>query len=397
MVVVMELADGMIEGIMRRFIELGTYHAQAAPFGVGSAEELEGMAAEVGAIPGVAHAYAELQGGGVAISGKSRCAAQIRAVEPRLLESDPAFLELVSVKDGKMLLENKNSAVLGSALAKKLKLKSGSRVSLLTLRSSKDGRVIPRISTFVVSGIISSGYQELDALWFFITLEEGFRILPAENSVPFVGIKTDRIETPSNPNIDPEPYLGIRAGLDPDLEFHPWYKLIESQYQSLLSTKMWLLLITGLIVIVACFNVYQAVVMLVIERRQEIAILKSLGASERGITVAFTLSGAFIGAVAMVLGMAIGLFMAVNINESVRLMEGGINWIRWADAQVRQVQAEPIRLLDPQYYLEKIPIRLSFPELLTAACATIVLAALAAYLPARKAGRIAPLEVMRKI
>ncbi len=396
LVVVLQLADGMIEGIMRRFIELGTYQAQARPQRAQSADDLRDFAAGVAEIPGVKAVYPELQGSGVAISAKLRTGAQVRAVDPELFLKNKAFSELLTLHAGSLSLEKRNSALVGSALAKKLNLNPGDRVNLLTLRASPSGALMPRISNFKVEGIISCGYQELDSLWFFIPLSEGYRVLPIDSSIALIGIDTGRIEFPGSRPAGPHSYETIRSKLEPGLAFYPWYELIEAQYQSLRSTKLWLLLITGLIVLVACVNVYQAVVMLVIERRQEIAVLKSLGASAGGITLAFTLCGAFIGFISMSLGMALGIFMAVNINESIHLMESLINWLIYLDSSMRGLALEPIRLLDPQYYLEKIPIRLDFTQLLVAGCATIVMAALAAFIPARKAGAIAPLEVLRK-
>jgi lipoprotein-releasing system permease protein len=398
LVVVMELADGMIEGIMRRFIELGSYHAQAIPQERASVGQLLAAAKRAKALPGVFDAYAEMRGVGIAISGSKRTGAEIRAVEPRLFTENPAYKELISLRSGALSLSKKNSALLGAALAKKLGLQTGDRVNILTTRVSSSGNLIPRLTPFIVEGIISSGYQELDALWFFIPLAEGYRILPFENSLAFVGVNASKIVSPSIFNSDPKTYADIGSNLDAGwLDFRPWYRILESQYQSLLLTKRLLYLITALIVIVACVNVYQAVVMLVIERRQEIAILKGIGASAGGITLAFTLSGAFIGFVAMAIGLAAGIFFAVNVNASISIAESAMNHVRAADSFVRGLPFEPLRLLDPEYYLEKIPIRLNIAELLVAAYATIILSAFAAYIPARGAGKTSPLEVMRKV
>lgn len=396
LVIVIELADGMIEGIMSRFIELGSYHAQAVPEERRSADQLIAAARRAASMPGVEGAYAEMQGVGIGISGSKRSGAQVRAIEPRLLSDDPAFKRLISLRSGSLSLSRRNSALLGSALAKKLGVKAGDRVNLLTTRTASSGGLMPRLTPFVVEGVVSSGYQELDALWFFIPLGEGYRVLPFESSATYVGLRGKAIESPSAFDPEPKTYRDMESGMDGGWSFRPWYRLLESQYQSLLMTKMWLYLITGLIVLVACVNVYQAVVMLVIERRQEIAILKGIGASASGVTLAFTLSGAFIGFVAMGLGMAVGVFCAVNVNQGISLSESAVNLLRAADASIRGLPFEPLRLLDPQYYLERIPIRISFPELFAAACLTIVMSALAAFLPARQAGKIAPLEVMRK-
>jgi lipoprotein-releasing system permease protein len=386
LVVVFELANGMIEGIMTRNVELSSYHVQAeAPSDIGL-EDLRAAADRARDDEDVAFAFAERQGLGVALGPKDRGGASIRAIEPAML-----------AEEGALSLPDRNSAILGSALAEKLGVGAGDRVSLLTLRSGSSGRQGPRLSSFKVSGVVSSGYQEIDALWFIIGLDYGSGLLSRESQRAFVGIKLEGGMGGAEGGAEPTYYPGLRAALGSEFELVHWSSLLEPTRKSLLTTKTLLILIAALIVIVAAVNVSSAVIMLVIERRQDIAVLKSMGASQAGVTAVFTAAGAFIGVMATALGTAAGLFMSVNINANIRILDAFINAFISLFALLRGVEAPPFVLLDPRYYLAEIPVRIEFPELLAAGCAAILLSAFAAWVSAQwRTKSIPPLEVLRR-
>jgi lipoprotein-releasing system permease protein len=396
LVVVLELADGMIEGIMSRFIELVTYHARAVPPGGLSLLEIESMADRLSALPDVASARVEREGVGIAVSGDRRAGATVRAIDPNMPSSDPEFARLIKLESGSLELTARDSAILGSALARKLGVKAGDRVGLLTTRSGSKNGVSPRVSTYRVKGIVSSGYEEIDALWFMIGTEAGFSVLAEDSSRTFIGLKARGGLALPPAGIEPgfisgiKDFLGERWGMD------PWYVLLDSQYRSLLDTKVLLLFIGALIVLVASVNVSSAVIMLVIERRLEVAVLKSMGASQSGLTLAFTMAGALIGLIAAVIGMALGIFMAVNVNQSIKLLDAAINAALSLDAWIRATPRQDFTLLSPQYYLVEIPVRIAFPELWAAGSGAIILSAFAAWFPARRTKRIPPLEVLRR-
>ncbi len=395
LVIVFELADGMIEGIMTRNVELSSYHAQARLPGDARAGELRAAAGRVRASGEAASAYPEIQGLGVALGPGGRGGASIRAVDPAMLAEDPSFAELLRVDAGKLALPDRNSALLGAALAEKIGAGPGDRVSLLTLRTGISGKQSPRLSSFRVSGVVSSGYKELDEFWFFIGLDAGEGVLSGPSSRSFVGIKLSG--GMGGADGEPPSFPALRNALGSEWELTHWSDVLDALRRSLLTNKTLLILISALIIVVAAVNVSSAVIMLVIERRQDIAVLKSMGASQAGISAAFTAAGAVIGTIASAIGMAAGIFMAVNINENIRLLNSAVNFILALDARVRGIRAGSFSLLDPEYYLSVIPVKIDFAELLAAGCATILISSFAAWLSARwKTKSIPPLEVLRR-
>ena len=163
-----------------------------------------------------------------------------------------------------------------------------------------------------------------------------------------------------------------------------------------------LMLVMCLIVLVACVNISSALVMLSIERRKEIAILKSLGSSPKGIKRAFVFTGLFCGIAGVVLGLPLGVLCAFFSNQIIRIIEKLVN--AWGylvyiikslfDSSLIFVR---VQLLDPAYYLETIPISFNISELLGIAFITILLSVLVSLLPAHKAAKEKPLETLRKL
>jgi lipoprotein-releasing system permease protein len=180
-----------------------------------------------------------------------------------------------------------------------------------------------------------------------------------------------------------------------------WYQLEKASYKSFQTTRALLLFIMALIVAVAAVNVSSSLVMVVLEKTPEIAMLKAMGAGPRGIGVGFTITALVTGLAGAVLGLGLGALAAANINALLAGMEKVLNLAARAGfgllSPVLPLPRPPdVRLFNSEFYLEEIPITLSFPELALIAAGTMLLAVLAAWLPARRAGAIRPLEVLRR-
>ncbi len=409
LVVVLEVADGMIEGITARFIEVGTYHIEAVSVGDAGAAEMEKLARSVSTVPGVTEAVPERQGLGLISSAHGRTGATIRAIDPRLYAQDAAFRRYVQMNAGVFDLSTGNSIVVGTEIARKLDLKPGDTVRLITVRSFGGSAFLPKVSTFTVRGIFSTGYQELDKLWVFVPFERGSGILPAKSSRAIIGIKVKDPFAISNPLYSGGPgshanlaamVARISEKLSPDWRLYSWYELDRAQYMSFVTTKNLLVFIMILIVAVASVNISSSMIMLVMEKQDEIAILKALGASPRGIRTIFLLAGFAAGTMGTLAGIGTGLFLAVNINEVIHLLQVGVNGFMWFVrlllSPFTTVPAGRVDIFNPEFYLQTIPIRIRVSEVFLASFLSILLSTAASYFPARRAGNIRPLSIMRK-
>jgi lipoprotein-releasing system permease protein len=400
LVVVLVVSDGMIQGITARIIGLSSYQMQILPdqrlADSPTLEDLQDLGNAAAQVEGVLAAYPERQGIGLAAGQQGRTGATIRALDPDIFTQSPAFTGLFTVLEGNLRLSAPRSALLGSKIASDLGISTGQTVRLITLRQSPSGATLPQAAAFTVEGIISSGYQELDARWVFIPLETGFAILPEESSRTFVGVETADAFSGNFFRI----CQAVENILPPQFYLVPWHRLNEAQFENFASSRTMLLFVMFLIVLVAVVNVSSALVILVIERRREIAILKSLGAGSPGISLSFLLTGLFCGVCGVALGIPLGLLCAVNVNEIIIFIEKVVNitarfvyTIAWGAGG----GFVPVRFLDPAYYLEEIPVVLPFGPLFAIAAGTLALSVLLSAFPASRAGSERPIHTLRKV
>ena len=138
--------------------------------------------------------------------------------------------------------------------------------------------------------------------------------------------------------------------------------------------------------------------MVAMERKKEIAILKSIGADSAGIGAAFLITGMLCGAAGLCLGLPLGLVCAVNCNEIIRFMEHAVNLILnlWYLISEGSAHAS-VSFLNPEYYLQTIPVHIPFWKIFFIAGQTLCLSALVSVFPAVRAGKEKPLHILRKI
>jgi lipoprotein-releasing system permease protein len=275
--------------------------------------------------------------------------------------------------------------LLGESLAASIGVETGDTVRLMTIRAGSDGRNIPRMAPFTVSGIVSSGYHELDALWCIITRDGGQRILDHGLSSSSLIVKID------NPYSDVddmcwEMYSVLGVGYNA----YTWRDLLSSQYSSYESTRQLLLFIMALIVIVAAVNVSSATSMLVIERQRDIAVLKVTGANEKGVTGIFLWGSLLTGFCGAVIGISAGLLLGCFINPIIRSLENFLSFFSV------MFSGSEVKILDPGFYLEAIPVIIDWFAVLLIGCFTILCSVIASLIPAWRAGRLKPMELLRK-
>jgi lipoprotein-releasing system permease protein len=146
----------------------------------------------------------------------------------------------------------------------------------------------------------------------------------------------------------------------------------------------------ALIVIVAAVNVSSATSMLVLERQRDIAVLKFSGASINGVTEVFLLGSFLTGLFGGILGIALGLLIGININFLIRSLEKLLSFFSGL------FNGAEIKILDPDFYLETIPIIIDFGAVILIGLFAIFCSVLSSWIPARRAGKLKPMELLRK-
>lgn len=397
LVVVMEVSTGMIEGITARLLEVGTYHLQLALDPSVTPERLAETADAVAAVPGVVASIPERIGTAMVLSARGAAGASIRFVPPDLLERDRGFRSFVTVRQGEPGLDRPDTILVSSAMARTLDVSAGDTVNVLTTWGENMSGP-PKLTPVTVAGIYETGYQELDASLAYASLDLAKRILSPRASRVIVGVKV------ADPFGDLVPLqAAVQRAAGGVGRAATWRELEYARLASFRTTKALLLLIMAMIVVVACVNVSSATLMILFERRHDVGILKSVGAGPRELSMSFLASGLATAAAGALAGIAAGLLVAVNINEVIRSLEWLVN--RGLDvASFVQGTFNPaahafggFTLFNSAYYLSSIPVRIQPAEIVASAIGALLLSGLAAYVPAARATRARPLEILKKV
>ena len=401
LVVVQQVAEGMIAGITDRFIETGSYHLESIARVVPDEARVAAVLDDIRAIPGVVGAVRERRGFGLVYSAAGRSGVTIRAVPQAWWSQDERVQELVELRAGAFRLTEENHIVLGSEIARSLGATVGDEVRLLTTRSREDGRVQARVSRFVVTGIVTTGYRDLDRLWIFVPLERGLTIVPSEGAQDIIGVKVE------SPHSLPNPLFGrglqgvarhgerhrmIRAAEDvasvlgAEWRVYDWYSAERGRYVSFLTSRNLLTFVMAMIVVVAAVNISSALVLLVIEKEQDIAILRATGLGRRTVAAVFLFAGLLIGLIGASLGVTFGIAASLNINALLRGIETTITFLA----------GRAVQIFNPDFYLQEIPVDLRFAPAAGAVLLVLVLSLLAALLPALRAAKVPPDRILRR-
>jgi lipoprotein-releasing system permease protein len=401
LVLVLVVSDGMIRGITNRYMETKTSHIQAAiPAGMDAAQAAAGLE-EIRKVKGVRGAWLERNGSGVALSSGRSSAIFLRAVDAGYLE-DPGTRRYLQRVEGEMIPRNGREIVLGSALAASLGAGLGTQLTIVSPRKDEEAAsqgFSPRVSIFKVSGIVTAGYRDLDALWAFVTPSAGERILDPGASEAFLAVK---VEDPfSNSLGDIRKSIAVRLEEPYSTWFEgyfvrSWPEIEKSLYRSFGTTKSMLLLIMAIALIVAAVNLGSSLSTFVAEHSLEIAILRSGGASDSALRGIFTATGLLTGGAGTLTGLGAGLLLAWNINPLIRGIEWSVNLVNSGIALLSGRPAFPVSLLDPAYYLEHIPVSVDFAQIALIGLASLGLSTASSLLPARKATKVSVQELVRR-
>ena len=396
LVLVTSVTNGMIEGMTERIIGLSSSHIQAyvAPniSKVKTKEAFIKYAQETAEVPGVKGIYPQVDISALTAGKNGRSGIEIRAVQPDIFVKNQSFSKLFELLEGQLSAfinpdenENRPPVIIGKKLSEDLDLHAGDTFRIITTRSSGE-KILPKLSSFKIAAVISSGYQELDQFWVFIPLEAAYSSLSMESANYNVMIETEDAFSPE--------LVAIQKRLSDSFgryaNVYRWDQIHTAEIEIFSSTKVMLVFVMMLIVLVATLNISSAIVMLVMERQKEIAILKSIGAKPGSITLAFLLAALSCGAGGLILGLPIGILLTVFSNQLVHGLEGLVNWFSTMGG------GGEVHLMDPAYYLSEIPVEIPVNQVILIAVSVLLLSLLVSYLPSRRAGREKPLDILRK-
>src|ERR1700722_9610546 len=376
-ITVLSVMNGLEAELRTRLLSL-TAHASLSKAGApipdwrARIEQLQGS-------PGLKGAAPFLDTDAMLSRPPSMSGAIVRGIDP-VLEGRVSSIG-DAMREGKLsdLAPQSNRIILGRMLAYQLQVGVGDLVTVMipgNAAASAGGGVdalVPRLRDFHVAGIFEVGLQEHDSVLALVNLEdaEAFRGLDGPT-----GIRLKFYDVLKAPQL-----ARTAAGrLAPGLHVRDWTEDNEAYFRAIRIEKTMMGLILLLIVAVAVFNIVATLVMVVNDKRTDIAILRTLGLTPRGILAVFMTQGVLIGWIGTALGVGLGLALACNVDVVVPFLE----------------QTFGFHFMDPDvYYISGLPSEVHPGDVVRIGTAALILTLIATVYPALQAARTQPAEALR--
>jgi lipoprotein-releasing system permease protein len=395
LITVLSVMNGLESELRTRLLSLtahATLNAAGAPIRDWQAriQELRGSPGLVGAAPFLD--TDAMMGQAPSMSG-----AIVRGIDPAL---EPQVTSIAdTLREGKLsdLTPGSNGIILGRMLAYQLQAGVGDTVTVMIPGNAASGpaaaaaaaaaargaaagaatgggdAIVPRLRDFHVVGIFEVGLQEHDSVLALVNLQDA-EALRGLDGPTGIRLKFDDVLKA------PELARLAAARLAPGLRVRDWTQDNEAYFRAIRIEKTMMGLILMLIVAVAVFNIVATLVMVVNDKRTDIAILRTLGLSPRGVIAVFMTQGVLIGWIGSAAGVALGLGLALNVDVIVPFLE----------------QTFGFHFMDPDvYYISGLPSEVHPGDVVRIGMAAFILTLVATVYPALQAARTQPAEALR--
>ncbi len=311
---------------------------------------------------------------GMLVNGEKISGVLIRGVVPEY-ERNVAQIETLSAASGQ-LKAGEYGIVLGDRLAEELNAEVGDKI-LLLISEAKVTPVglVPRMRRFTVMGTFSVGMYEFDRGLAYVHMSDAQRLYRLDDNVSGLRLRlSDMFEAP---RVSLEVARSLRRQ---NYLVTDWTRTHANFFHSVRLTKTVLFFILLLIVAVAAFNIVSTLVLVVREKRNDIAILRTMGASPWQVLRVFVVQGIAIGLIGTIGGVLLGVALSYAVDPLLRFLE-------WSSGML---------LLDPKVYLiDDLPARVDAKEVLFVAIIALILSACSTLYPALTAARTEPAKALR--
>ncbi len=372
LIIVMSVMNGFRHDLLSRILGLkGHVMVEGSS---GALPDFDAVVKQVRAVPGVVRAAPVVEGQVMATSNGASLGVIVRG----LRRDDLADMTVVSktLSPGALAaFQGDDAVIIGARLAERLRLAPGMSITLIAPRGNVTPfGVTPRIKTYRIAGTFRIGMSEYDQSYIFMPLQEAqlyFNMGITVSALEVMVTDPDKAEALANP---------IATAAGPYARVYTWQDINSTFFGAIEVERNVMFLILTLIILVAALNIVSGLIMLVKDKSQDIAILRTMGASRGAVMRVFMITGASIGVVGTAAGFVIGVAFCANI-ETIRQ---GLSHLTGRT------------LFDPTiYFLERMPARMETGDVAAVVIMALVLSFLATLYPSWRAARLDPVEALR--
>ena len=306
--------------------------------------------------------------------GEDMKGAMVRGIDPA---REPEVSDVATGAQAAVLAQlvpGEFGVVLGGELARSMGVVKGDRVTLIAPSGQvTPAGVVPRLKQMTVVGTFDSGHYEYDSALVFVHWEDAAKIFRLEGPT---GVRLKLKDLHQAREVAQE----LSRSMSGDLLLRDWTRQNRTWFAAVQVEKRMMFIILTLIVAVAAFNLVSTLVMTVTDKRADIAILRTLGASPKSIMGIFVVQGAMVGVIGTAVGLLLGLGIAFNIDVIVPAIEKALN----ASFLPKDI-----------YLISKMPSEPQSSDIMPIGIISLVLAFVATLYPSWRASRVNPAEALR--
>jgi lipoprotein-releasing system permease protein len=332
------------------------------------------VADRVGKVPGIRLAAPVVDGQALASSPFNASGVLVRGIRAADLDNITSIAK--NIKQGTLEgFDEGQGVAIGRRLADQLSIHAGDNITLVAPRGAVTPiGTMPRIKPYKVAAVFEIGMSEYDSTMVFMPLKEAQAYFNRANDVTAIEIYTvnpDRIE---------QYRKAVTEAAGRPIYLVDWRQRNSTFFNALQVERNVMFLILTLIVLVAALNIVSGLIMLVKDKGQDIAILRTMGATRGAILRIFLITGAAIGVVGTLTGLVIGVAVAANI-DAIRRGIGDLTHTNLFSPEI--------------YFLSHLPARMDLGETASVVLMALALSFLATLYPAWRAARLDPVEALR--
>jgi lipoprotein-releasing system permease protein len=378
LIVILSVMNGMGSEIRSRMLSLASHATVTAP--PAQLQAWPQLVQEIRQAPGVVGAAPYVQAQAMIGRGFQLTGVNLRGVLPAQEIQVADYGRYMRIGTLEELQPDSGNVVLGIGLAGILNARVGDDLTVLIPQTSGDGGILelkPRTQAFTVSGIFDVGVQEHDSALALINMQDAMQLLGTAGPT---GLRLKFQDIFAAPAAIGAIAAQLDAAHGAGFTDSDWSRDNAGYFRAVRIEKTMMALILMLVVGVAAFNIVAALVMVVNEKRTDIAILRTLGLAPGKVIAIFLTQGIFIGWFGTLLGVALGLSVAFNVDVIVPFLENLFG----------------ARIFDPDlYYVSDVPSEVHGWQVVAIAAAALLLTLLATLYPSLRAARTEPADVLR--